>query len=163
MNMPKKRMLSKLAQAIRRRKVHFWGTEYRIVPRLVDWIHGDGLKVISLTPLATRPWYYVARVDSRLELDNRSYEEGVELFCGDALNQLLESIEDEFYQAEDEWTHDNGRTYMRHNDWPALNDSCGCSWGEEFTLVTPDRRTEREVRLEISQAAARKHRPSNPL
>lgn len=160
--MPKKKTLSKLAQAIRRRKVCFWGTEYRIVPRLVDWIHGDGLKVIFLTPLATRPWYYIARVDSGLELDNRSYEEGVELFCGDALNQLLESIEDEFHQAEEEWTHNNGRTYHRHNDWPALNDSYGCSWGEIFTLAESDGRTEREVRLEISRAAARKSRRTTP-
>jgi len=59
-----------LKQELRRRKTKFWGRHYFITPRLVDWVHGDGLQLIYFTPLNTRPNYYVVRIDSKVSLDN---------------------------------------------------------------------------------------------
>lgn len=128
-----------VARYIRRRRVSFWGQKYMITPRLIEWIHGDGRKLLSFTPLATRPDYYVVRVDSKADLDGDGFHDGL-------LEEIYEAIEDQFYRSEETWEHDNGRTYHKHNPWPALNDSCGCSWGEMTTLETADLRTEAEVR-----------------
>lgn len=134
-----------LTRFIRRRKVHFWGSNYVITPRLVNWIHGDGLKVMRFQPLNTRPDYYVLRIDSKMETDSDEFH--------DLLDTIKEEIEDQFGRARDEYRHDNGRTYVKHWPWPALNDDSGCAWDEIATLKRPDTRQERRVRIDLKRAA----------
>ena len=148
-----KKTLSQLAIAIRRRKTSFWRRDYIVTPRLLDWIDGDGRLVITFTPLATRPDRYIIRIDSKTNMDS-------DTFYDDTLEAIYTKIEEEFGQKEEEWEHDNGRTYVRHRDFPALNFSCGCAWSEYLTLKKRDKRTEQEVRFELSQAVRRKRRPS---
>lgn len=105
--------------------VTFWGQRYRITPRLVSKILGDGKKIIHFTPLATRPDYYIIRVDSQWDLDNGGKDS-----IYDHLEELYNAIEDDYGNYFEEWQHDNGRTYIKHHDFPALNIDCGSSWGE---------------------------------
>jgi hypothetical protein len=110
---------------LRRHKTHFWGRDYIITPRLVEWVHGDGLQVIYFMPLNTRPNYYVVRIDSKVSLDN--CDDGG--FHDTVLDDLYEHIEEEYGVSSEEWTSNNGRTYQRHNPWPALSDDSGSCWG----------------------------------
>jgi hypothetical protein len=138
-----------LTQFCRRRKVSFWGRDYFVTPRLLNFIHGDGLQVIAIQPLATRPDRYLVRVDSKVSLDNSDHDALVD----GVLQEIYGAIENEWGSSEEDWEHDNGRTYHRHNPWPALNDSCGCSWWLVDRLKTPDRRREHRVRADIKRAA----------
>lgn len=127
-----------LTHYCRRRRVEFWGQTYVIRPRLVNWIHGDGLQLIALQPLATRPQRYLARIDSKIDLSNQSKSDVC--FAEQVLGALYDHIEQQFGPAEDEYEHDNGRTYTKHWPFPALNDSCGCSWWQVAMLDKPDTR-----------------------
>lgn len=106
----------------RRHKTRFWGRNYIITPRLLEVVFGDGKKVIHLTPLATRPDYYVLCIDSRMETDTDDFH--------DLLEWISQALEDQFGRAEEQWEHENGRTYRKRNYFPAFNDSCGLCWGE---------------------------------
>jgi hypothetical protein len=110
---------------LKRHRTRFWGRNYVITPRLVDWIHGDGLQLIYFMPLNTRPNYYVARIDSKISLDNCDEPS----FVDEVLDDLCDKIEDQFGRSYEEWEHDNGRTYTRHNYWPALSEDSGSCWG----------------------------------
>jgi hypothetical protein len=129
-------MRRELREELRRHKTRFWGRNYVITPRLVEWIHGDGLQVIYFMPLNTRPNYYVARIDSRVSLNNSDEPS----FADAVLEELYEQIEYQFGQAHEEWQHENGRTYKRRNSWPALDEECGSCWGllKMLTTSNPD-------------------------
>jgi hypothetical protein len=138
---------SPLARLIRRRKVRFWGAEHIITPRLLNHVEGDGKLIIFVTPLATRPQHYVLRVDSKWangDLSDAAWHDHIDEICGD--------LEDGFGRAADEYEHDNGRTYHKHNPWPALNDSCGLTWGILAKLPKADLRTEAEIRTSMRRA-----------
>ena len=100
-----------------------WGEEYHnIKGELINKIHGDGKLLIYLVPLATRPDYYIMRVDSSVEKliedDDDEIRELVDV-------EFLSEIEDEFGK------HENGDDENPYYEpFPALNDSCGCSWGK---------------------------------
>lgn len=130
-----------LEPLIRRRKVRFWGASFMVTPRLLDHVEGNGLLVIFVTPMDTRPNYYVLRVDSGWAAGDLNDDD-----WRDYMDEVYEYLEDGFGPAEEEWTHDNGRTYTRHNDWPAFNDSSGTSWGILGKLEKEDRRPESEIR-----------------
>lgn len=99
----------------RARIMRFWGTEYEITPLLIDEIFGDGLKLLAVTPLFTRPNFYVVRVDSALE-------DAADLFNDDE-ERLIQAIEEMFGNAEDEDGEDS-----KVRDWPAWHDG-GYSYG----------------------------------
>lgn len=104
-----------LNEYTKEREVQFWGGKYRISPVLVGTVFGDGKKLMFLEPLATRPEYYVIMFDSAFDGKN-IYE-----VLDDDLEFLYDVIGDEFgdcYDQEDD-----------NPDWPALNTTCGCSWG----------------------------------
>ena len=114
-----------VGKLLKRHRTRFWGRNYVITPRLVEWVHGDGQQVIYFMPLNTRPDYYVARVDSKISLNNCEEPS----FVDEVLDDLCEHIEDQFGRHVEEWEADNGRTYTRHNPFPALSEDSGSCWG----------------------------------
>lgn len=131
--------LSSLADFCRRHRVGFWGKTHLVQPRLVEWIHGDGLQIIALQPLATRPDRYIARIDSKIDLNS----DGKEGFHGEVLESLYTEIESQFGVSEEE-----------NKPWPAIDDSCGCSWWQIAVLAKPDLRHPVEVKNELKRAIA---------
>jgi hypothetical protein len=127
----KPRLRLPVKHELRRHKTRFWGRDYVITPRLVDWIHGDGLQVIYFMPLNTRPNYYVARIDSKVSLNNSDDDS----FHDVILDDLYAAIEEQFGPSYEEWDHNNGRIYHRHNHWPALSEDSGSCWGL-LTMLT---------------------------
>lgn len=120
------RLRQKVRNELRRHKTYFWGCSYIVTPRLVEWIHGDGLQLIYFMPLNTRPNYYVVRIDSKINLSNYGEEP---CFADEVLDELYLQIEEQFGASYEEWDHPNGRTYHRHNYWPALSEDSGSCWG----------------------------------
>lgn len=101
----------------RRTKVRFWGQTHWVTPRLCELAWGDGRKVIGVTPIDTRPNYYLVRVDSKTELDP---DEGPSF--RDILDDVLDALEDQYGPSHDE----DGESLP----WPAADMSNGVSWWE---------------------------------
>lgn len=115
-----------LEKLTRRRKISFWGVTYFIRPCLLSEVFGDGKTVLALQPLATRPDRYLIRVDSSTDLDSEQFYKSLE--------DLYNAIENEFFPHRDEYDHENGRTYVKHRPFPALDTSYGVSWWIEAKL-----------------------------
>jgi len=113
----------------RTRIVGFWGRRNRITPRLVEEVFGDGKGVYYIRELSTRPDYYIVRGDFGWDIDNS----GSDPLC-DHLDDIHDAISSQFGEYVDIWEHCNGRTYTKHRPFPALNSSCGTSWGGLITF-----------------------------
>lgn len=105
----------------RRQRATLWGKVYYVTPRLVTEVFGDGRQLIWLAPLATRPNWYVVRIDSRWKLSN--HETGDLLH--DHLDDIYNSIEAEFDVS------NSGDVDSVTRPWPAFDHSCGCGWGAQ--------------------------------
>lgn len=115
-----------------------WGQVYRGTPRLVSEVFGDGKQWVGWRPLASRPNYYVVRVDSRWNLSNWGRGEPL----SDHITDIYQAVEDEFGSADcsscgeifgDGDGHCDECADMTASDaeWPALDDSVGgCEWFE---------------------------------
>lgn len=126
MQTAEQRRTPRLRRAIEKpTRVSLWGKVYRVTPRLIDRVFGDGRQLIYLCPTNTRPNYYVVRVDSRWQRSNWAT-------AGPTLNEFLDdiymAIDDQFgdctHDAECECGGDG--CYF-----PRLDTTSGCEWGEE--------------------------------
>lgn len=101
----------------------FWGREYVVTPQLISRVFGDGALLVCVFPLAARPNYFVARVDS-------STKDVRDPIPGSRLNSLLDEIVE---AAED----DNGHLEDEDEDFhsfPVVDWGIGCSWSEPFPI-----------------------------
>lgn len=126
--------LNKVRAEQRRQTVYLWGQPSSVKPVILRTVFGDGGQLIGLAPIMLRPRYYLVRIDNRWHTSNfaRCPEE---LRLCEHLDEIYEAIEDEFGRAEEEWEHDNGRTYRRRNPWPAADISDGCAWWTECHFI----------------------------
>jgi hypothetical protein len=107
--------------------VHFWGYDYKIIPVFVERVLGDGKRLLALTPLNTRPNYYVIRVDSK---------QGMQ----DQINDIIEAIIEEYseIEREREYLIEDGvkeeradlAYYPKELGWPVFSGDSGYSWCE---------------------------------
>lgn len=97
-------------------KCVFWGANYTITPRLLDKVFGDGKQLCCITPLATRPNYFVVRVDSGAEFD-----------VHDILDDIADAAEEEYGHYDSESDDEYDRTF------PVVDWGMGACWGERFT------------------------------
>lgn len=75
----------------------FWGKKITVTPALVDEIHGDGLQIVWLSSISTRPHYYVLRIDSSVALDDdESLSDNDKDEYGTVKEMLLRLIEDQY-------------------------------------------------------------------
>lgn len=98
------------------RTTHFWGGVYQVAPVLINEPMGDGLHLIALQSLDTRPQYYLVRIDS-------SWVLGSERFF-DRLDEIYDHIEEEVGPRH--WTDDDGKEV--DDEWPAFDFGCGQAW-----------------------------------
>lgn len=109
------------------REVEFWGQKHTITPALVDKIHGDGLQVVWLSSINTRPFYYVLRIDSSIELDDdESLNKKDKANYGTVCEMMLRMIEEEYDNIDRYEQMEDGKYY----------DSCD-SDVEPFEYTTP--------------------------
>lgn len=114
-----------LAQLQRSRVVEFWGQKYRVRPRLLNELLGDGKKLIWFEFMDHRPSYYILRVDSQWDMDNS----GSTPFC-DHLSEVYFALENQFGRSRDEDDPEDV-----HREFPAVPDEpTGSAWGEFFDV-----------------------------
>jgi len=90
----------------------FWGGTYTVTPVIPCGQIGDGLQIISLTPLGTRPNYYIVRIDSKTDVDDDDFD----------TEEILELIEESFCSVDS--CDDDGN----HLEFPALDTESGYGW-----------------------------------
>jgi hypothetical protein len=127
-----------LDDLIKPRSVHFWGEDYEVTPVLIDHVHGDGLQLIYVEPLNTRPNYYLARIDSSVI---ESEDDVMDLIDEELLDEIeaqfgvhvseLEDDDDDIIPDENEWIEgEEGETRYLYRGWPAPSIDSGWSYGE---------------------------------
>lgn len=104
----------------RKRKTLFWGQEHIVAPKLLSDVLGDGQQLMTLTPINTRPNYYVCRIDSSWSLSNWDKHP---MPPGQWLEDLYQALEAEFGDGQDEWGQDREDTR-----WPEARLDGGTSW-----------------------------------
>ena len=96
----------KLATELTPHVEELWGQRILdFVPPLVSRIWGDGRQLLYVEPVATRPRYYLARIDSACVPDFDWIDD-----------EVLDAIEEEFGSADDDWCRDGDGCAI----WPAL-------------------------------------------
>ena len=90
---------------------------YQIKPQLVDNQLGDGLRLVTVTPLATRPNYYIVRVDSKSDFNDDEYIQSTDPGNGqNIVEDVIDLIEEQFgYYCGD----------GDLQDFPVFNETCG--------------------------------------
>ncbi len=98
-------------------------------PKLLAEIFGDGRLLIALTPCVTDVAnYYAVRVGTGWLHGSRPYISDCDAPIRDHLDEIYEAIREEFGEVEYE---DQGAYHEgSERDWPLLDLTIGCSWGE---------------------------------
>jgi hypothetical protein len=100
-----------------RRKRTLWTQPYMVSPALVRHKFGNGKRLIWLTPIMHRPYYYLVWIDDRWGLTN--FGDGEE-FCNHT-DEVWTAIAEEFGERE--------RKSEAQYRWPEVDDDGGCAWG----------------------------------
>jgi hypothetical protein len=108
-----------VAHLTRRQWARLWGQKHMIKPEFIQATFGNGDKLLAVTPLNTRPNYYLIRVDSSWSDQNTD-----EPCIGDHIDEICDAIEEE---VGPKYCEDDNREEIQR-DWPALDDECGVSW-----------------------------------
>lgn len=129
---------------IETRETTFWGQKTTITPALVDEVNGDGLQIVYLSSIYTRPNYYILKIDSSIILDNdESLSDEDQSEYGTVLEMLLRMIGDQ-YDDIDRYTDGADCKYYDPDDediepseysFPMLNWGGG-SWGLIANFMT---------------------------
>ena len=107
--------------------VHWWGSDHKRTPLLVDEALGDGEQLIGLQTLNDRPNYYVIRVDSSWHLSQcRACKDDCPDYLTEHLDEIYEAIEDQFGTPETEEDVEDGEEPER--GWPRFDYGNGTCW-----------------------------------
>lgn len=105
--------------------VTHWGqNHYNHVPVLIDNVHGDGQCLICIVPLATRPDYYIIRVDSSVKQMIDDDDDEITALIETKLCRMIRAEHGSYDDHEDYYEKDIMEPF------PALNNSCGYGWEE---------------------------------
>lgn len=138
--MPKEMVEAKLqvsealkSHLTRKQAAYLWGQKSFIRPVFIEEHLGDGGRLVAITPINTRPNYYLIRIDSRWWMDSlRSHVDlPEEDHIAEHIDQICEVIEETVGGRYTE--EDDGSEVM--NEWPALNDECGVCWCDSMDLI----------------------------
>lgn len=100
---------------------YLWGQPYRITPRLVSTVFGNGQRLLCLYPIMFRPNHFVVRMDSTVSIRH----------ADDWLDEIYNAIEEEFYEWP--WARSYGLTLHENasaDDDSRLSFEDGSTWGE---------------------------------
>lgn len=114
----------------RKQTATLWGQPHDIEPYLVEKHFGDGMQLVAITPLNTRPNYYLVLVDSKWWMDSYQYhsledvDRDPEDHIAEHIDDIMEGIEDEIGRR---WTEDDDGNEVDIG-WPAVDDDSGVAW-----------------------------------
>ena len=114
-----------------------WGQPQKIKPCLIEQTHGDGMQLVHLTPIDTRPNYYVLRIDSSINIDvDESLNKEDYNNYGSISELLIQLVEGEHININDYEENQEGRYFDPYDvsiepfeyEFPMLSWGGG-SWG----------------------------------
>jgi len=108
----------------------FWGSSYVITPRLIAERFGDGKCLLCVEPMATRPNYFVVRVDSMLRYPGDPWPDNSQVSF---IERVMCAAEEEYGYHGDEDERDSDGNETR--DFPVTNWGIGCAWGTPFPVA----------------------------
>lgn len=115
-------------EALPKREIKHWGTVHEVEPMLLDSIHGDGKKWLQFQYIEYRPYYYVARVDSGVNLED---EEMAETINDWIIDEIFEEMTELMPNAQyDEWQDKGYTKETLYFPIPPLEMPCGYWCGE---------------------------------
>lgn len=59
-----------IAQETKKKSFNFWGKKYTLTPKLASSILGDGKQLIYYSTISQRPYWWLVRIDSKMELED---------------------------------------------------------------------------------------------
>ena len=128
-----------------------WSDNINIKPEIIAETQGDGLQVVYLEPLDTRPNYYVLRIDSSIDIDNDEivHYNGEEIYIAEMLLQLVETQHNTIDSYTEINTNEGTRYFLDEEEenlltveevaFPVLHWSGGC-WGamKDVSYLLPE-------------------------
>lgn len=125
-----------------------WGQPHDIKPCLIEKIHGDGLQLVALTPIDTRPNYYVLRIDSSIDLDdddtlNKEDRE----YYGSIMELLLQMVEEDHINIDSYEENNEGKYFDSFDETiePFEYEFPMLSWGGGYWCNLKDCRKELKI------------------
>ena len=118
----------------RKQAAYLWGRKSFIRPVFIRKALGDGNLLLAVTPLNTRPNYFLIRIDSGWITENDKetiYEH---------LDEIEDAIEDQV--GPKYYEDDDGKECLA--DWPSLDIDCGISWCPSNDLLREFRKFSRK-------------------
>lgn len=104
----------------RRQSAQLWGSSYRIIPRLLDQVFGNGEKLIAIQPFNTRPNFYYARIDSSWSTSNWDHES--EMTPSEWVDDIIDALRKQFGDKMDSY---------KYKSFPVVDADDGFGWQEE--------------------------------
>lgn len=114
------------------REIEFWTVKHLIAPALVDEINGDGLQIVWLSSIDCRPFYWIIRIDSSINIhDNESLSEEDKHNYGSIEELLLQMIEEQYDNISRYQENSDGKYFDPYDDdvEPFEYDTPMLSWG----------------------------------
>lgn len=117
-------------------KTKFWGEECMCEPYLIEKKQGDGIQLVYLMPIDSRPNFYLLLIDSSIDVKSDESLPQDESECGTIWEMLLRMIEEECTNIDHYTENKDGLYYDQYDnsiepfeyEWPMLSWSGG-SWG----------------------------------
>lgn len=103
----------------------FWGQPHTITPRLIAEVFGDGRQLVCITPIASRPNYFVVRVDSTVT--NIGYTDSPSGYSS-IIEDIMLAQEDEYGDFRDEDLTEDEKHF------PIVDWGIGYLWGKPFLV-----------------------------
>lgn len=121
----------------RSERCQFWGQPHTITPRLIARAFGVGDRLVCITPMATRPNYFIVRIDSAVK-DVRdpfpvrtSDPDGG--YATSLLDDIMSAAEEEYgYFGDEEY---RGKDGDESRGFPVTDWSIGVAWGTPFPVA----------------------------
>ena len=104
----------------------FWGNSCICRSAFCPTVLGDGYQLLALTPMDTRPNYYLIRVHSSWDTSN--YEPSC---IADHLDEIYDAIEDYFGRVE----YEDAAGKICRADWPSFEFGSGQCWSSAMDLI----------------------------
>jgi hypothetical protein len=103
----------------------FWGQRYKIHPKFVRGVLGDGRQLISFTPMMTRPEHYFIRIDSSWQVSNFDSDG---MCVAEHVDEIVDLIENEYGYYFDGQSSEFEGSNGKYPGWPVFWNE-GYSWG----------------------------------
>lgn len=97
-----------------------WGKKHKFTPYVVDRQWGDGKQFIALSPMFIRPYFYVVRIHSTMDLESAEWL--------NILDEVYDAIDEQFGPCCEEYSESGECECDHYKNWPSVFQWGGSTW-----------------------------------